>query len=618
MRVEDGRGGVDTQSFVIEVSELDPNEPPLMDSTPANKVALGSTYVYSAKAFDLDGDPLRYSLDWAPVGMEINYSYQPGLVRWKPTSDQLGSNYVRIRVEDLAGGFTTQTFAIEVVTDDANQPPHIISTPPLTVLLGESYNYAIMAIDPEGDSSLHWSLETSPDNMSVNVNGRLYWTPRADQLGIHDVTVRVADDLNASATLSFSILVRGDNLLPQIDSTPPIGASAGNLYAYPVRATDGDNDPLKYSLISGPADMMIDEATGVVQWRPALTQLGSHDVLIKVADNRGGVATQAYSVLVTATTTNLPPEITSSPPPAARVDEVYGYQVVAADPEGSTISYALLEGPKGVILDAASGLLQWTPMFAQRGSHLVHWIAVDPLGSAAEQAFIVTAEVNVPPRITSLPTTEIKTGARYEYDVQAWDVNSDPLTFHFDVGPPAMQMDDHGRITWSPTKSDVGAHYVQVSVADDHGGSVGQGFDLHVVLVKTKETNQSPQIISTPPLVIRVGDSYRYDAEAVDEDRDTLLWTLLTGPDGMSLDAQLGTLRWTPRADQVGSHDVSLRVTDGRQGLAAQSFEIRVLAADEQPRNAPPSITSLPKTEIEVGSSYGYDVRGPGTPTAIP
>ena len=172
-----------------------------------------------------------------------------------------------------------------------------------------------------------------------------------------------------------------------------------------------------------------------------------------------------------------------------------------------------------------------------------------------------------------------------------------------------MQMDDHGRITWSPTKSDVGAHYVQVSVADDHGGSVGQGFDLHVVLVKTKETNQSPQIISTPPLVIRVGDSYRYDAEAVDEDRDTLLWTLLTGPDGMSLDAQLGTLRWTPRADQVGSHDVSLRVTDGRQGLAAQSFEIRVLAADEQPRNAPPSITSLPKTEIKVGSSYGYDVR---------
>ena len=410
VRVEDGRGGVDTQSFVIEVSELDPNEPPLMDSTPANKVALGSTYVYSAKAFDLDGDPLRYSLDWAPVGMEINYSYQPGLVRWKPTSDQLGSNYVRIRVEDLVGGFTTQTFAIEVVTDDANQPPHIISTPPSTVLLGESYNYAIMAIDPEGDSSLHWSLETSPDNMSVNVNGRLYWTPRADQLGIHDVTVRVADDLNASATLSFSILVRGDNLLPQIDSTPPIGASAGNLYAYPVQATDGDNDPLKYSLISGPADMMIDEATGVVQWRPALTQLGSHDVLIKVADNRGGVATQAYSVLVTATTTNLPPEITSSPPPAARVDEVYGYQVVAADPEGSTISYALLEGPKGVILDAASGLLQWTPMFAQRGSHLVHWIAVDPLGSAAEQAFIVTAEVNVPPRITSLPTTEIKTG----------------------------------------------------------------------------------------------------------------------------------------------------------------------------------------------------------------
>ena len=199
--------------------------------------------------------------------------------------------------------------------------------------------------------------------------------------------------------------------------------------------------------------------------------------------------------------------------------------------------------------------------------------------------------------------------AVYEYDVQAWDVNSDPLTFHFDVGPPAMQMDAHGRITWSPTESDVGAHYVQVSVADDHGGSVGQGFDLHVVLVKTKETNQSPQIISTPPLVIRVGESYRYDVEAVDQDRDALLWTLLTGPDGMLLDSQLGTLRWAPRADQVGSHDVSLRVTDGRQGLAAQSFEIRVLAADEQPRNAPPSITSLPKTEIEVGSSYGYDVR---------
>ena len=52
LRVEDGRGGFDTQSFQIDVRSLDVNSPPAIISTPPQVGVVGQEYQYDLNAVD--------------------------------------------------------------------------------------------------------------------------------------------------------------------------------------------------------------------------------------------------------------------------------------------------------------------------------------------------------------------------------------------------------------------------------------------------------------------------------------------------------------------------------------------------------------------------------------
>ena len=56
------------------------------------------------------------------------------------------------------------------------------------------------------------------------------------------------------------------NRPPEITSDPIVNASAGTPYTYDVEAIDPDGDILTYSIIDGPEGMIIDSATGNVDW----------------------------------------------------------------------------------------------------------------------------------------------------------------------------------------------------------------------------------------------------------------------------------------------------------------------------------------------------------------
>ena len=51
----------------------------------------------------------------------------------------------------------------------------------------------------------------------------------------------------------------------------------------------------------------------------------------------------------------------SQPTGFASIDSAYTYQVVATDPNGDTLTYELLDGPAGMTMDAATGVLSWQP-----------------------------------------------------------------------------------------------------------------------------------------------------------------------------------------------------------------------------------------------------------------
>ncbi len=78
-------------------------------------------------------------------------------------------------------------------------------------------------------------------------------------------------------------------------------------------ASDADDDPLTFMLTERPAGMWIDPELGVIRWAPSADQVGDHLVKAEVADGRGGVAEQSFTVTVGGEPGNHPPTIVSEP-----------------------------------------------------------------------------------------------------------------------------------------------------------------------------------------------------------------------------------------------------------------------------------------------------------------
>jgi hypothetical protein len=65
-----------------------------------------------------------------------------------------------------------------------------------------------------------------------------------------------------------------------------------------ANALDSDNDTLTYSLLTAPAAMTINPATGFVFWQTGAGDAGPRNVTIQVADGKGGFATQSFTLNV--------------------------------------------------------------------------------------------------------------------------------------------------------------------------------------------------------------------------------------------------------------------------------------------------------------------------------
>jgi hypothetical protein len=84
---------------------------------------------------------------------------------------------------------------------------------------------------------------------------------------------------------------------------------------------------------------------------------------------------------------NRPPQIVSNPPALAGLGQIYAYTVRAVDPDGDGLTYELLRGPPGMVIDAASGRITWTATAGGQGTLAVIVQVRDEWGAADVQAF---------------------------------------------------------------------------------------------------------------------------------------------------------------------------------------------------------------------------------------
>ncbi len=87
-----------------------------------------------------------------------------------------------------------------------------------------------------------------------------------------------------------------------------------------------------------------------------------------------------------------------------------------------------------------------------------------------------------------------------------------------------------------------------IAANDGRGGSATQSFKIDV---KPARDNAVPLIATEPNTKIGAGETFTYQVTAVDNDRDTLRYSLINAPKGATIDPTTGQVTWDARADMA-------------------------------------------------------------------
>ncbi|SOB76055.1 PKD domain-containing protein [Marinobacter sp. LV10R510-11A] len=589
IRVTDAAGEADTQSFELSVRER--NYLPVISSKPAGEGSVATEYRYLVQATDENADDeLTFALGEFPEGMVI--SPLTGEVTWTPQAGQEGVHSVSVVVSDSRGASSSQNF--DVLIAEQNFAPAFTTGTLPDATEDQSYRYTLTAADTNNDEALTFSLISGPSNLQIDpASGEIAWLPVSAQVGENPIRVRVTDSRGLYDQADYVLNVISVNVPLEIISTPPLTVEAGYSYEYQVVATDDSGVNLEYRLIEGPAGLSMSSG-GLLTWVPGISDAGANRVTIQVVDQDGASATQSFSLQVN--TGNQNPVIESNPPTSTRAGQPYNYAVSATDADGDSLTYSLTQAPAGMVISAA-GQVSWTPTEEQAGAYGVAIRVMDGNGGGTSQSFMLeVSSSNAAPSIVSSSLSPAVVGEVYQYAVVATDPEGQPLTYTLVSAPGGMTINEStGHVEWLPSKGQVGSHPVAIRVEDSAGASVTQSFTLTVV-----EKNTAPVIESNPPTSGLVDEPYLHTFQASDEDGDSLSWSLVSGPAGMSLDSVTGVLSWTPTPAQAGSQQFTVAVTDSKATVG--KIYTAMIGGD----SALPRLGNKPKDIAEVGKPYVY------------
>ncbi len=414
-QLSDGRGVVATQRLNVTVEATLENEAPSILSLPPRHATAGKLYEYVMIAEDQESDPIRWRLLEGPAGMALDAEL--GIVRWNPTLTQLGTNSVRLEVEDALLGSSVQSWTIEVGCQ--NRSPQITSIPLVEAAIETPYLYALRASDPDGDALSFSFADTDqsllPEGLTLTnlssiptvqreygpAGALLRWLPAASQAGSHTIRVRVTDGRGGSDTQTFTLHVKNirANRAPVIQSSPGRGVSLREPYRYTFRVADADGDVLTItSLLPLPSGASLSPpvtsaglAEATLTWTPAT--VGAQEFILAARDPSGATASQRFTVTARA---NAPPRITSAPVTNATPDNTYRYDVTSLDADGDPVTYSLASAPSGMKINPL-GQIIWTPARGQLGSAKVTVHARDEFGGSDTQAFNISVVADTEP-----------------------------------------------------------------------------------------------------------------------------------------------------------------------------------------------------------------------------
>lgn len=152
-------------------------------------------------------------VDMSQVTLSFDAPFSNARIRgntlyWQPLASQTGRHQVTITANSADGMSDSQTFMVDLRS--FNAPPQFTPSRPVTIPVGEIFDFQITAVDPDGlDRNLIRYLGVDmPDGATLEEKtGRFSWEPTIRQVGEHRFQIIATDQYGAASSQNYTINV---------------------------------------------------------------------------------------------------------------------------------------------------------------------------------------------------------------------------------------------------------------------------------------------------------------------------------------------------------------------------------------------------------------------------
>ena len=370
-----------------------------------------------------------------------------------------------------------------LTVDNLNDPPILEDVQDAIINEDASFSYQLTASDIDADvvsETLSYDAVSKPVWLNVSSSGLVTGTPGNEDVGAHDVTVRVTDSTGATDTKTFTLTVNNTNDVPEFTFTAPTSTDEDASFSYQLTASDIDADvveeTLTYDAVSAPVWLNV-SSSGLVTGTPGNEDVGAHDVTVRVTDSAGTTDTKTFTL--TVNNTNDAPAIKIGDTDGLLADafdgSVFSHQLNVADIDfGDTHKYSVSssEDISWLYLDDITGQLNGTPEDEHVGFYNLTFSVEDAEGASSSEVVGLTVNnVNDPVFVDADQSILFRSDIQNSYFISVSDEDlNDSYTFSSDNLVSWMSLDaSTGELFGKPTRDDDGIYEINISVEDAGG-----------------------------------------------------------------------------------------------------------------------------------------------------
>ncbi|MCP5368369.1 MAG: tandem-95 repeat protein, partial [Hyphomicrobiales bacterium] len=400
---------------------------------------------------------------------------------------------------------------------------------------------------------------------------------------------------STDATLTFDLLGFGalDSQV-RIDDVRAVGAATGpeaskdivsvaedTATALDVQGNDGNAGVLAVEIVDGPAHGGVTvNPDGTVTYAPDLDFNGEDGFTYRLVD--GTETSNTAAVVITVTAANDPPtlaavgDLTVAEGETAEVT-LSGGDVDLLDADTTeTLSYSLVSGPAGAVVDPDTGAFAWT---ADDGpaSHEVTVRVTDGGGLTAERTFTVHV-TDVAPTVSATGASQAQAGVAYSVALSATDPGADTVSqWTVDWGDGTVDVLAGDATQASHTYAAAGPRTVKASASNEDGTFAAADLSVEVV-------DGAVIAVQGDGFEVDEDTATALDVQGNDGNGAVLTVEVVDGPaHGTAVAQGDGTVLYTPDGDYNGPDSFTYRLTDGGETSGTATVDLTVRPVNDDP-----------------------------------